>query len=218
MTTVAVCVPTIPARGELLRRAVASVNAQRVREDVSVVISVALDDTGAGAAATRNRAWRDVGDDVDWVAFLDDDDELGPDHVQLCLDRALEADADLVYPWFRILNATGGDITAASDPLRAPVGGRYASPYGVPFGDDLRRELMTRNNFIPVTVLVRRKLLAAVGGFPLPNTSEWPESCCEDWGLWRRLLEAGARFEHLPRRTWNWRWHGANTSGKPWKR
>lgn len=217
MTTVAVCVPSIPTRESLLRRAVASVERQVVHPGVRVVVHVAVDEDGAGAAATRNRAWRDVDDDVDWVAFLDDDDELGPDHVQLCLNRALETGADLVYPWFSILNASGQDVTASSDPLRAPVGGRYVSPYGVPFDDDLRRELTTRNNFIPVTVLVRRRLLAAVGGFPIPQTPEWPETCCEDWALWRRLLDAGARFEHLPRRTWFWHWHGGNTSGRPWK-
>lgn len=218
MTRVAVCVPTIPSREHLLRRAVGSIGRQDVRPNVQLVVQVALDEAGDGAAATRNRAWRDVGDDVDWVAFLDDDDELGPDHVQLCLDRAVETDADLVYPWFTILNAAGHDVTASSDPLRAPVDGSYVSPYGVPFDDALRQEIMTRNNFIPVTVLVRRSLLVAVGGFPIPETPEWPETCCEDWGLWRRLLEAGARFEHLPRRTWIWHWHGGNTSGRPWRR
>ena len=214
MTSVAVCVPTIPARRELLDRALHSVAAQVVGDDVTLSASVALDDEGLGAAVTRNRAWRDA--DAEWVAFLDDDDELRPEHVNACLRHAQETGADLVYPWFNIHNDAGVDISA-NDPLRAPVDGYYASPYGLAFSDDLRRELLTRNNFIPVTVLVRRKLLAAVGGFPVPNTPEWPESCCEDWGLWRRLLEAGARFEHLPMRTWIWYWHGRNTSGRPWR-
>jgi glycosyltransferase involved in cell wall biosynthesis len=207
--TVTVCVPTIPARAELLDRALRSVAAQR---NVAVTSSVTLDDDGSGAAATRNRAWRAA--ETEWVAFLDDDDVLRPNHVELCLRHALDTNADLVYPWFNIHNRSGRDITNR-DPLSVPVGGRYVSPYGVAFNDDLRRELETRNNFIPVTVLVRRSLLEQVGGFPLTNTPEWPEDCCEDWGLWRRLLGVGARFEHLPRRTWIWMWHGGNTSGQP---
>lgn len=210
MTDVTICTPTIPAREDLLQRAAASV----AQQTTPVEMSIALDVDGDGAAVTRNRAWRNT--DTEWVAFLDDDDVLCPDHVELCLRWALETNADLVYPWFNIYDASGQDMSA-KDPLRAPVDGQYVSPYGVPFGDQLRREIMTRNNFIPVTVLVRRQLLEDVGGFPIPGTSEWPEETCEDWGLWRRLLNAGARFEHLPRRTWFWYWHGRNTSGRPWR-
>lgn len=214
MTSVTVCVPTIPARRDKLARAVRSVADQQVGTDVTVAVSVALDEVGDGAAVTRNRAWHEA--NTEWVAFLDDDDELRPNHVERCLRRALETDADLVYPWFNIHDDAGNDISH-QDPLRAPVDGCYVSPYGIDFDASLRHELMTRNNFIPVTVLVRRSLLEAVGGFPVPQTEEWPETCCEDWGLWRRLLNAGARFEHLPRRTWVWYWHGRNTSGKPWR-
>lgn len=215
-TTVAVCVPTIPSRRDQLERAVRSAQRQTLPTDVRGTIQVALDETGDGAAVTRNRAWRDAVD-ADWIAFLDDDDELRPNHVQLCLQRALETGADLVYPWFNIYDDAGNDVTDR-DPLSVPVDGDYVSPYGVAFNDELRRELLTRNNFIPVTVLVRRSLLEQVGGFPVPGTTEWTEDCCEDWGLWRRLLDVGARFEHLPRRTWIWRWHGRNTSGRPWNR
>jgi len=209
VTDVTVCVPTVPGREELLRRAVSSVANQTVRPE----LAVALDEDGDGAAPTRNRAWQLA--ETEWVAFLDDDDVLGPDHVELCLRHARDTDADLVYPWFNIYDSNNQDITF-NDPLRVPVDGHYVTPYGVRFNDELRRELMTRNNFIPVTVLVRRALLDDVGGFPVPGTAEWGETCCEDWGLWRRLLDAGARFEHLPRRSWTWYWHGKNTSGRPW--
>lgn len=210
MTDVTVCTPTIPAREQLLRRAAESVQ----RQTYQVMMSIALDHDGEGAAATRNRAWQNAS--TEWVAFLDDDDELRPEHVEACLEHARDTGADLVYPWFNIYNTAGNDISG-NDPLRAPVDGHYVSPYGTRFSDDLKHELMTRNNFIPVTVLVRRELLADVGGFPIPGSPEWGDDCCEDWGLWRRLLTAGARFEHLPRRTWIWYWHGRNTSGKPWK-
>lgn len=217
MTKVAVCIPTIPLREDVLKRAVRSAGDQSLPSDVSVMISIALDENGDGAAPTRNRAWQRVDKSADWVAFLDDDDELRPNHVADCLELAERTGADLVYPWFNIHDPSGNDITT-NDPLRVPVDGRYVSPYGVRFDDELKHEIMTRNNFIPVTVLVRRSLLEEVGGFPIPGTPEWPDTTCEDWGLWRRLLNAGARFEHLPRRTWIWNWHGNNTSGRPWKR
>lgn len=214
MTEVTVCVPTIPARRDQLDRALRSVDAQTIPPDVTLAASIALDENGDGAAATRNRAWRNT--ETEWVAFLDDDDELRPNHVAACLTHAHETGADLVYPWFNIHTADGSDISN-NDPLSVPVNGRYVSPYGVRFDDALKHELMTRNNFIPVTVLVRRALLEDVGGFPIPGTPEWTDDCCEDWGLWRRLLNVGAQFEHLPQRTWIWTWHGRNTSGKPWK-
>jgi hypothetical protein len=215
-TTVAVCVPTIPTRSDKLRRAVDSIHAQAVPDDVRVLIQLALDEHGDGAAVTRNRAWRATDPTVEWIAFLDDDDVLRTNHVKTCLDQANRTSADLVYPWFNIHDSEGRDISF-NDPLSVPDGGGgRTSPYGVPFSDLLAHELRTQNNFIPVTVLVRRSLLEQVGGFPVPNTPEWPESCCEDWGLWRRLLDVGARFEHLPRRTWIWTWHGRNTSGRSW--
>lgn len=210
MSDVTVCVPTVPGREELLRRAVESVQ----RQTYATRCHVALDDAADGAATTRNRAWRDA-PPTEWVAFLDDDDTLEPNHVQLCVERARETDADLVYPWFNIHDSADNDITY-HDPLRAPVEGNYVSPYGLPFTEEMRTELLTRNNFIPVTVLVRRSILEEVDGFPIPGSEEWGDDCCEDWGLWRRLLRAGARFEHLPRRTWTWYWHGGNTSGRPW--
>jgi glycosyltransferase involved in cell wall biosynthesis len=214
VTDVTVCVPTIPRRRDQLERALRSVGNQTIPLDVTVAVSVALDENGDGAATTRNRAWRNA--DTEWVAFLDDDDELRPNHVAACLAHAQETGADLVYPWFNIHTATGIDISS-NDPLSVPVNGMYVSPYGVRFDAALKHELMTRNNFIPVTVLVRRALLEEVGGFPIPGSAEWGDNCCEDWGLWRRLLNAGAKFEHLPQRTWIWFWHGSNTSGKPWK-
>ncbi len=215
MTTIDICIPTIPGREELVNRAVTSAHRQVHDGSLELMAHVALDVEGEGAAPTRNRAWR-LGD-AEWVAFLDDDDELRPNHISLLHKHAVATGADLVYPWFNIHTATGDDITN-NDPLSVPVNGKRVTPYGVQFNDELRNELMTRNNFIPITVLVRRSFLEKVNGLPHTNTEEWPEDCCEDWGLWRRLLNAGAKFEHLPRRTWIWYWHGKNTSGKSWKR
>jgi hypothetical protein len=201
--TVAVCVPTIPPRRPQLRAAVQSVLEQRRQPDELIVVA---DVNGDGAAATRNRAWRRAS--ADWVAFLDDDDVLHPQHLECLLEHA--SDADLVYPWF--------DLPIGVDPLAVEVDGRLRSPFGVTFGDEQARYVEEKGNFIPVTVLVRRRWLELVDGFPQPGSKRWPHGECEDWGCWRDLLRAGARFKHVPERTWTWNWHGRNTSGRPWRK
>lgn len=200
--TVAICVPTIPPRREYLRQAVSSALDQTYPVNELIVVT---DHEAYGAAATRNRAWHRASST--WIAFLDDDDTLMAHHVQQLVAHSDEA--DLVYPWF--------DLPHGVDPLSTRVDGELCSPLGVPFGDEQARYVMEEGNFIPVTVLVRRSYLEKVDGFPTPGSARWPHAECEDWGCWQDLLRAGARFRHVPERTWTWRWHGRNTSGKPWR-
>jgi len=193
MTTVTVCVPSIAPRGQMLARAIASVGAQTRPADG---IAVAIDHDHSGAAAVRNRAWRMA--DTEFVAFLDDDDELLPHHLEHLLAVQAETGADLVYPWHRII---GPDGRTKADLLAGQ---------GIEFDP---AELEDRN-FIPVTILVRRALLEAVDGFPQPESERWPHKDCEDWGCWKALRDAGAKFVHTPEITWLWHHHGLNTSGR----
>lgn len=181
-----------------------SVNNQRY-PGVRCVVEV--DTVGLGAAKNRNAALARA--TTEWVAFLDDDDILYPEHISTCVNTAEKYDADLVYPWF--------DLHEGVDPLSIRINDRYVTPLGLEFGVDHEKHLRTEGNFIPVTVLVKRELLMDVGGFPQPGTPEWSHTTCEDWGCWLRLLDAGATFAHAPHRTWRWRWHPGNTSGRPWK-
>lgn len=195
--SVSVCIPHLPVRVELLERAIASVCAQTVLPDE---IIVAADVSREGAAATRNHAIHMASSS--WLAFLDDDDELLPNHLELLLTVAEETRADLVYPWFEVPNGW--------DPFRLdgePLEGR-------PFDDRARECIINQANFIPVTVLVRREFVQKLGGFPTPYTDRWPYGDCEDWGLWKDMLLHNATFVHLPERTWVWHWHGRNTSGR----
>ena len=175
-----VIVPTIPGREAELDRALNSING-------TDRVIIWHDTKREGAAVSRNRALEKV--DSEWVAFLDDDDELKPNHLRACARNAALTGADLVYPWF---DCDGEDKIGM---------------FGVPFDPVLLR----KRNYIPVTVLVRTELVRKVGGLQEhPDDNGDP---CEDWGLWLALLDAGAVFSHLPQRTWIWH-NGAGTRGR----
>lgn len=181
-------IPSIPPRAAdgKLGRALASVLAQTRPVDG---ISVSVDHRRRGSAANRTRALSGVG--THWAALLDDDDEWNPDHVSRLMCHAELTGADVVYPWF---NVSGG-----FDPW--PV------REGAPFDEGVLRQY----NYIPITVLVRTELLWDAGGFTAKGPADNP---CDDWGTWDRLIGAGAKFSHLPHRTWTWHWHPGNTSGR----
>lgn len=212
--TVAVCIPTIPPRRHLLRRAVASVYAQ-TRQPECIITEI--DNEGLGAGPTRNAAWQSA--DTDYVAFLDDDDEFLPQHLARCMTAAKATNADVVYSWFELVGWPEA-TPERPDALATMQNGQLVHPLGVPFGPEQARH-MRRHAFIPITAVVRRAALEKVGGCPTPGTPEWPKEDCEDWGLWLRLLDAGAKFVHLPERTWRCHYSVGDsplnsTAGKPW--
>lgn len=184
------CIPAIPPRRELLARALASVATQtRPPDEISVVV----DFDRAGAAETRNRAWRNT--TSEWLAFLDDDDELGPYHLWMLLRCAWQTDADFVYPWFTV---AGGE-----DPF--PM--HFAAPW------DPEHPHQTT-----ITGLWRREALEAIDGFPPPGDGlfdEFGNRIGEDYAAVLALNAKGGRIVHLPERTWTWHHHASNTSGRP---
>jgi hypothetical protein len=66
-------------------------------------------------------------------------------------------------------------------------------PTDVPFN----AEALKGNNFIPVTSLVRASKFREVEGFG--------DSPYEDWKLWLKLLDAGARFHCIQQKKWTYR-------------
>lgn len=183
---ITVVVPTIPPRAEQFRRALASVHAQTYQP---VSLMVAVDRDREGAAATRNRALERV--ETPWVAWLDDDDLLYPDHLKLLARFARMSQVDVAYP--------GYDCTG-DDPINC---------FGIPFS----AQLLERHNFIPVTALARTEAVRQAGGFQEhPDENGDP---CEDWGLWLAMHRQGSKFGHLPVKTWLWNNDRDSTRGRP---
>jgi glycosyltransferase involved in cell wall biosynthesis len=181
--TVAVCVPTIPPRlNTLLPLALASVYAQlRVVDAVSVAVDVHHD----GAWKTRQRAVDAT--ITDWVAFLDDDDVLKPQHVLRLLETAHATGGDFIFSYF--------DTTVTPDLL-----GNFGRPFD-----------HANPHHTTMTVMVRAELAKMVRFTPrLPEH----EAGGEDWRFILGCVDAGAKMVHLPEQTWIWRHHAGNTSGR----
>jgi glycosyltransferase involved in cell wall biosynthesis len=183
---ITVVIATIPIRAKMLRKALASVVLQTFQ---AAAIVVEYDHEHTGAAATKNRGLTRV--TSEWVAFLDDDDQFMPEHLEKLREAQLDSGADVVYSMPFIPQIPGGID---------PSGMR-----GAPFdADELRRR-----SYIQTTSLMRTKLVQSTGGFQCPPGSDY-----DDWGCMLSLLEAGARFYHLPEQTFIWEHHGRNTSGR----
>lgn len=148
-------------------------------------IAVAVDATGDGAAATRQRAL-DMAT-TEWVAFLDADDRWYSNHLRVLHTAADAADADYAYAWM------DGNCPF---PMHR---GRQMNPH--------------EPHHTTMTVLVRRSLAQAVGFTNHPDASQaWS---AEDWLFTLRCLGRGAVFAGSPEVTWHYTADGKNTSGLP---
>jgi len=137
-----------------------------------------------------------------WVAPLDDDDEWKPEHIQICLDTALENNADIVYPWF--------DVVGGSDP--------FPQFEGRPWSND-------DPHIFGCWFLGSAELLKDVGGWLKREQMgdawkpQWQGDGSgggEDWNLILRLIDAGAKIVHVPIRTYIWHHEGYHYSGGTW--
>jgi glycosyltransferase involved in cell wall biosynthesis len=192
---VTLIIPHMPTaqREVMLERAVLSVQAQTVKPDNVIVMA---DTEKQGAAAMRNAALEQV--TTTWVAFLDDDDELLPQHLSTLLSYAYNIPgADVLYPGCRVFDGHGREVP------RHMEWGRFLQ--------DFDPELLRRKSYIPVTSLVRSSF-AKQAKFAAPAGSVY-----DDWGFYLQLLDLGAKFLHVPVVTWYWHHHGNNSQGLPSK-
>lgn len=184
--TVAVVIPTIPPREQLLQRALRS-----VWEQTSPVNSIIVqyDLHKEGAWVNRWRGAQQV--KTKWTAFLDDDDELYPNHIEHLMYCAQATNADMVWGWF--------DVVGGSDPWPHYRGKQYDP--AVP-------------HVVPITYMVKTELLLSTPGFredPL-NTGAWD---VQDQPVVDSLVASGAKLYADPATTWKWYHNSGNTSGRP---
>ncbi len=124
-----------------------------------------------GQAASRNRLLGQA--QAPWIAFLDSDDELEPDHLARHRE-AIEADP-AVDVWLSPMRVVGSSMVPCAQ-----------SP-----GEDIHLD-----DCIGVGMLVlRRQAMLAAGGFP-------DVAYAEESALMQRLLAIGARRGNLARRTY----------------
>jgi glycosyltransferase involved in cell wall biosynthesis len=171
MNSVTVITPALPERAAItLPDALASIREQTVQPVDHVVV---FDYSRQGSSITRNRAL--AASRSTWIAPLDDDDIVYPNHLQVLLQAATKTKADVVY----------SDCDGA----------RRTSRMNRDFDADALRQA----NFIPATALIRRSVLTGIGGYPETLRS------AEDWATWLLLLKHGAKFHHVPKVTWTYR-------------
>ena len=188
LDTVSVCIPSIPTRSDLLKsRALSSVLTQT--HPVSE-ICISLDLKKDGAWENRNNATKMA--NSEWIAFLDDDDEFQPHHVETLLNAAHEQQADVVWGWF--------DVIGGSDPFPMHRG---------------RQWNINDPHIFPITCIVRRSLVLDSKAMFMPEESNIGAWGIQDFPFWKSVYDAGGKFLAIPDTTWNWYHHHANTSGLP---
>lgn len=185
---ITVVLPTHPYRihNGMTKRAVESVFSQ-THPASSLIVENDVEKTGA--AETRHRALMKA--TTEWVAFLDSDDQLLPDHLKTLIEAAEEHQADYVYSWFHTWNCV--------DP--------FPQWFGQPWDND-------NPHATTITTLVRTEIAQQVGFLDYAKGPNVPVSD-EDHRFTLGCMRAGAKIVHVPERTWIWNHHGDNTAGLP---
>lgn len=111
-----------------------------------------------------------------WLVFLDGDDKLDRWFLEKVWRRAHIENADVVYPKMAIFTT-----------------GELAQHGSVDQGIGFNLSRLVRTNYIPVTALCSRSWFERAGGFDSEMQNGF-----EDWELWIRLVELGAKFVYDP--------------------
>jgi glycosyltransferase involved in cell wall biosynthesis len=236
---ITVVIPTIPPREALLRRAMDSVDGATARmadaygSMVPVRSIVVQDQARNGAAKTRHQGLLAV--ETEHVAFLDDDDVMHPDHLVQLYGAALDFQADYLWSRFQIIKEhdrwvlCSGPVSCNAPYEHKEFGGGYGYGHHVLASEVVQGPVFLGDKAFSqwddndpcqttITTLVRTELALAAGGFAQfedDGSTVDGNRRGEDHEFTLRCRAAGGAFRHVPRVTWDWYHHSANTSGMP---
>ena len=135
---IAVITPTLSDRSSLLYECQRSVEKQTWQGEILHAISE--DISKIGPSAMRNSIVESLDPSFKWIAFVDDDDKIDPDHLAVLV--ANSEGADIIYTDSREEGFT-----------------KTWQPH------EFNHKEVERANYIPVTALMRRSLFEKIGGF-----------------------------------------------------
>lgn len=149
-----------------------------------------------GTSVAWNTAIHFIKDD--YLIGLDSDDEFLPNTlVETVSALKKHPDADVVYSDYDFIDTTGKSTEIVRNPEPFDPVGQLVS---------LHDRLGQKNNFLPFghVRLYRKKKLLEIGGYD----SQYLYA--EDYDLTLRLAERGAKFVHVPKVLYRYRWHQSN--------
>jgi glycosyltransferase involved in cell wall biosynthesis len=192
---VTVCTATIPTRVELLERAIKSVTNQtlKVKEH-----SIKLDLDKLGQPAVLDQIIEKA--TTKYVAILDDDDELLPNHIELLYKKIIETDADLVFPHFKYSNISDA--------------GHLEKFRGLPWDNNNPHQ-------VPVTWIAKRQAILDVGGFSGDfdvlsyQVDNEGNRIGQDFNLIKKLAQANKHITNISEITWIYHVGHGSTLGMP---
>lgn len=193
--SISVIIASIPGRKEYLQRAINSVMSQSLMPDK---IIIGIDNDRLGAARNRDRCIESC--DTDYIAILDDDDFLLPNHIEILFNTIKNNDADLVYPSWMIEQ---GFISHLDHIM------------GKPWNNNEIHQ-------VPITWMAKTSSILEVGGFSKNfevmenNFDEHGHRIGEDFIMIKKLVNSGKKIMHINEITWSWNCgHIGSTQGRP---
>ena len=161
-------------------------------QSVSQLVHYQRHEKNKGLPATRNTGIAASCSDI--IALLDADDCWAPEHLEICMKKIQESNADLVHSGSILFDSDTGKELEIRAPSVSVIGG---FPLSLFLGDYIIQ---------PSSVLLRKKLWECVGGFD--PTFRY----VEDREMWLRCARSGGRFVFTGANTCLYRKHGAALS------